>query len=365
MFRRDGGATACYKRASPDFGRPPRNGAEPGAAACGRKYMQAVQARSDELVEQNSRLALELSERRAAEAALRREKQFSDDVIDSLPGIFYVLDERCRFVRWNRQFLEVSGYADEDIGHLHPSDLFAGEDKRRLRQAMQQAFAGGEALLEATLVTRRQGHIPYCFTSRRTVIDGRAYLVALGIDISGHVRRENELATEAHTDPLTGVCTRRHFLELAEGELARTRRYGGTLSLLMLDLDRFKLINDTHGHQVGDRVLQALGDTCRKIFRNIDIVGRIGGEEFAVLLPATDTRKACEVAERLRRRIEAAAVPVARGNALHFTASIGVSGLECGETGIDTLLDLADKALYEAKHAGRNRVAACAQHGAG
>lgn len=315
----------------------------------------------DELIEENSRLALELAERQAAETALRREKQFSDDIVNSLPGIFYMLDERCRFVRWNRHFLEVCGYADEEVTQLHPTDLFAGDDKERLRKAVQQAFTHGEALFEAILVTRRPGRIPYRLASRRTILGERVYLVALGIDISSHVILEQELAAQAHTDPLTGVCTRRHFLELAESELARTRRYGGTLSLLMLDLDGFKLINDTHGHQVGDRVLQALGDTCRKVFRNIDIVGRLGGEEFAVLLPATDTQKACEVAERLRRRIEAATVPVARGSTLHFTASIGVTGLKGSQTDIAALLDLADRALYEAKHGGRNRVAKCEQ----
>jgi diguanylate cyclase (GGDEF)-like protein/PAS domain S-box-containing protein len=323
--------------------------------------MKAARARKSELAEQNSRLALELAEHKAVEAALSREKQFADDIVDCLPGIFYVVDERCRFVRWNRHFLEVCGYADEDVGHLHPSDLFASEEKACLRKSMQQAFTHGEALLEATLVTRQGERIPYRFTSCRTILWGRAYLLTLGIDISGHVALERELACQAHIDPLTGLCTRRHFMELAESELARTRRYGGTLSLLMLDLDRFKRINDTHGHLIGDRVLQTLGDTCRKVFRNIDIVGRIGGEEFAVLLPATDTPKACEVAERLRRNIEAVTVPVERGDALHFTASIGVSGLKGREVGIDTLLGLADKALYEAKHGGRNRVASYEQ----
>lgn len=319
--------------------------------------MQTAHARKDRLVEQNSRLARELAERKAAAEALRREKEFSDDIVNSLPGIFYVVDEHCRFIRWNRQFLQVTGYAENEIGRLHPSDLFAGKDKERLRRAAQRAFGQGEAMLEAALATSGGERIPYCLSIRRTVLGGRAYLVALGMDISGHVALERDLATQAHTDPLTGVCTRRHFLELAKGELARTRRYGGTLSLLMLDLDRFKLINDRYGHPVGDRVLRTLGETCRQVFRNIDIVGRLGGEEFAVLLPATDTHKACEVAERLRRHIENATVPVERGQPLHFTASIGVCGLKGKDADIDALLDLADKALYEAKHGGRNRVA--------
>jgi diguanylate cyclase (GGDEF)-like protein/PAS domain S-box-containing protein len=165
-----------------------------------------------------------------------------------------------------------------------------------------------------------------------------------------------ELERRAYTDYLTGLTNRRRFLEQAESELARTLRYGGELSILMLDIDRFKQVNDTYGHKVGDLVLQKLSETCLATLRDIDIVGRLGGEEFAILLPETGDKPAMEAAERLRAALAAAQVVLSGGLPLHFTVSIGVATLKDKEANIDTLLNQADQALYRAKSAGRNRV---------
>jgi diguanylate cyclase (GGDEF)-like protein/PAS domain S-box-containing protein len=165
-----------------------------------------------------------------------------------------------------------------------------------------------------------------------------------------------ELERRAYTDYLTGLANRRHFLEQAESELVRTLRYGRELSILMLDIDRFKTINDTYGHKVGDVVLKKLADVCSATLRDVDIVGRLGGEEFAVLLPETGEKSAMEVAERLRGALAASQVVLSGGLPLHFTASFGVAILEDKDTNIDTLLNQADQALYRAKSEGRNRV---------
>ena len=168
------------------------------------------------------------------------------------------------------------------------------------------------------------------------------------------------LEMQAHTDPLTGLANRRRFFEMAEAELARTRRYDAPLSLLMLDIDHFKEVNDTHGHRAGDRVLGSLALICLEVLRNVDVVGRVGGEEFAILLPETGLDGAMEVAERLREAIEKSAVVREEGVPLRVTVSIGVAILEDG-TNLDTLLNRADAALYDAKHRGRNRVRAFGQ----
>ena len=143
---------------------------------------------------------------------------------------------------------------------------------------------------------------------------------------------------------------------LAEQELSRTLRYGGPLSLFMIDIDHFKGVNDTYGHQVGDVVLQKLGALCRDTLRDVDRIGRVGGEEFAVVLPETDERQALEVAERLRQSVASTDIPLERGLPLRITLSIGVTSLIGTSANIDTLLGQADGALYEAKRAGRNRV---------
>ena len=175
-------------------------------------------------------------------------------------------------------------------------------------------------------------------------------------DITERKLLEEELIRQARLDYLTGVCNRRHFMERAERELRRAVRYGGPLSLFMLDVDHFKQINDCYGHKVGDAVLKALASSCEATLRTVDILGRIGGEEFAVLLPETDSAYAIEVAERLRENIAQVNVPLEGGQSVKFSVSIGVSSMASVNDSIGGLLGRADTALYEAKHRGRNRV---------
>jgi diguanylate cyclase (GGDEF)-like protein len=174
-------------------------------------------------------------------------------------------------------------------------------------------------------------------------------------------RRQRRLAhlleTQAHTDMLTGLANRRHFFEVADAEVSRARRYDTPLSVLMLDIDHFKEVNDTHGHRAGDRVLQQVASTCLEVLRTVDVVGRVGGEEFAVLLPETGREGAIDVAERLREAVARAQVEREQGVPLRVTISIGVSA-RAGNVNLDTLMSQADAALYDAKHAGRNRVCA-------
>jgi diguanylate cyclase (GGDEF)-like protein len=160
----------------------------------------------------------------------------------------------------------------------------------------------------------------------------------------------------AQTDYLTGLSNRRHFMQQAETELTRTLRYGSALSLLMLDLDHFKQINDNHGHRAGDKVLQTFSSLCRSILRQSDLVGRLGGEEFVIMLPETGVPDAISVAERLRKITEEVFVLLEDGQPLYFTVSIGIAGLDERYAHLDALLQKADQSLYKAKSMGRNRI---------
>ena len=179
-------------------------------------------------------------------------------------------------------------------------------------------------------------------------------------DISERKRVESELRRMATTDPLTALWNRRRFLELAEGELSRLRRYGRPVSVLMLDIDHFKTINDTYGHAAGDEALCRLAELCRCELRETDHLGRLGGEEFAVTLPETGLDEAMDVAERLRQRIGEMDVPVGVST-IQMTVSIGVAACREDDATIDRALGRADRALYEAKNGGRNRVVAAAE----
>ncbi len=182
--------------------------------------------------------------------------------------------------------------------------------------------------------------------------------------LSARLRREVKMRTvlqaklqsQVQVDYLTGLATRRHFMTQASEEIARARRYGLQLSLCMLDLDRFKTVNDTYGHKAGDKVLKRFSEICLASLREIDIAGRLGGEEFAILFPETGLDQVRLVVERLRERLANERVPLDDGVVLQFTVSIGVALLEASDEGLDSLMARADRALYAAKHGGRNRV---------
>ena len=164
-----------------------------------------------------------------------------------------------------------------------------------------------------------------------------------------------DLGMLATTDGLTALFNRRHFEELARAEWARFQRYGRPLSLLLLDIDNFKSINDRFGHDAGDLVLKAVAFICKTTKRQTDVAARIGGEEFVLLLPETDEAAAETTAERLRKAIQAHTRALPGGN-LEVTVSIGVADASPAMSSFEAILKRADEALYEAKRTGRNRV---------
>lgn len=164
---------------------------------------------------------------------------------------------------------------------------------------------------------------------------------------------EKELRHSATTDPLTGIYNRRHFLQLGEKELNRSRRYGRPLSVMLIDLDNFKLINDTLGHAAGDEVLKHLSKIISHNLRSNDIFGRLGGDEFSVITPELNCEETKSLAERLRTSVEG---PSAKDGP-EITISIGVASFAHHDATIEDILSRADKALYTSKKLGRNKVA--------
>lgn len=195
--------------------------------------------------------------------------------------------------------------------------------------------------------------------------DGRLVRVEVAIDITESKRIKEELAAAklraealAHADELTGLDNRRAFVSRGLQLFHHASRHGRAISVIMFDLDHFKLINDTHGHYVGDRVLIAVANNIRPLVRESDILGRLGGEEFALILPETRLSEALNVAERLRATI--ADILIENGEALiRCTSSFGVAACEHGSKDLDEMLCEADDALYRAKEFGRNRVEYC------
>jgi diguanylate cyclase (GGDEF)-like protein len=168
------------------------------------------------------------------------------------------------------------------------------------------------------------------------------------------IRLHDETRQFAFTDELTGLYNRRHFIKLAEREVDRAIRYKNSLAFIMFDLDRFKQVNDTYGHPAGDQVLKTVASLARQELRDIDLIGRYGGEEFVILLPETGRKGARAIAERLRKRIAQTQIDIAQEK-VSITISLGVSILSPDCSNLTDLIAASDQALYIAKETGRNK----------
>jgi diguanylate cyclase (GGDEF)-like protein len=164
------------------------------------------------------------------------------------------------------------------------------------------------------------------------------------------------LIHQTRFDALTGLYNRRYLMECLAREVARAQRYGSAFSLLLLDLDHFKRINDTYGHLVGDTVLETVGAVLRDMLRATDLPGRYGGEEFGIVLPDTGLQEAHTLAERIRQRMAAQSFQTPEGLTFGITCSLGLAQWTARTSAVVTILEHADHALYQAKSAGRNRV---------
>ncbi|MDR1424875.1 MAG: diguanylate cyclase [Azoarcus sp.] len=270
------------------------------------------------------------------------------------------VDNEGRITFINRAALEMHGYHRDEVMGKNPHHLFHhhrpdGRPYSTETCPFMQTLADGEArTCEESLLRRDGSFFPVKMTVTPIFEQGRRTgVVVVFHDITEQRNRQEALLRLATTDSLTGVSNRRHFLERLDAELARQRRHGGLASLLMTDLDFFKHVNDTHGHAAGDAVLSNFVRVVRQSVRRSDIIGRLGGEEFAVLLPGDGIHGARELAERLRRAFECN--PAHIGNVIiPVTVSIGISGLRTDDMTADAPLRRADEALYAAKDAGRN-----------
>ncbi len=281
--------------------------------------------------------------------------------LDRIPTYIYMKDQQRRYIYANRATLDLFGVSEEELRGSVDSRFFPPETVARLHEIDSRVLERGEDTAEV-VISREPGGDRRVYWEIKTPIydDGKKSriwgLCGVSTDITEREMLKEQLERQAREDHLTGLANRRYFMEQGHTELARAQRYDELLSLLMLDVDHFKSINDSHGHKAGDIVLQKLSRIMQETLREVDVIGRIGGEEFAVMLPETALHEAAEIAERLRENVARTEVILETGLALHVTVSIGVATLQKNDINIDMLLKHADEALYQAKEGGRNRV---------
>lgn len=273
--------------------------------------------------------------------------------------------------RVNNIMLEMDAW--RKIRDLIKTDLIEGDIYGAQNLALQQASLHIEQILVDTdyvISFARSKALSFVEEGRTELIKSRLLLALLAflslvtyIMLSLKLRQGiykiyDREAHDATFDELTGAHNHRSFIKLGEAEIKRARRHGQNLSILMMDLDHFKNVNDSHGHDAGDSVLRLFGSICMQNLREEDLLGRIGGEEFAILLPLTDVNGAIHIAERIRQEVASSNFKVAEGKHLNVTVSIGVATLDDNIITIGNLLKRADQALYRSKNGGRNMVSA-------
>jgi len=314
--------------------------------------------------EELTRLRLRVAELKNSEALcqlsqenLKESNEFVEKVMDCTSNAIYTLDLVGRFVRINRRGQEISGYAKEELLGKPFTKLLEPDDRPLLTSYFKRTANQGVSFenLELKIIRKDGAHrtlslsvVP--LSKKNRIIS----MVGTAEDITERKLLEEQLKRLATTDSLTGLMNRRHFLEQGDKELERARRYGRPLSLLMMDLDNFKRLNEKHGHAGGDAVLKTFSRLCLCELRDLDLMGRLGGEEFAIMLGECDLMRAWRVGQRLRRKVAEKSLPLDAGMD-RITVSLGVAGRRPGEN-LESLLKRADRALFKAKRQGKNQI---------
>lgn len=296
-----------------------------------------------------------------AEAAsydnMKKNMTMSEVSLDAL----IMIDDTGKVQFWNKAAEKMFGYPEQESLGRNIHELIVDDS------LLEKANRGLE-MFARTGQGKLIGRIPEFRAQRRDgssldvelsvasfEVNGKWYAVGSIRDISERKETEQKLKMLASTDALTGLPNRRQFMDMAAKEHSRSTRTGNWVSIVMIDIDHFKRINDTWGHSVGDEALKLFAATGMKQIRAQDLFARLGGEEFALLLPETDSEQALFAAERLRVAVEGDVLDI-QGQKANFTISLGVASSKGGAMNVEALLQKADAALYKAKEAGRNRV---------
>ena len=316
----------------------------------------------------NAGLLQEIEIRKKAEAALVESEAHYRNLTETMKDVVWILDTATLcFTYVSPSVLELRGFTPEEIIAQPMDTALTPESAVYVRASIQEQrgkFLAGQYPKNQFFTSEvaqpcKNGSTVWTEAITHYVINEKTGSVELhGVtrDITDRKTLQLELQRQATVDELTNLYNRRYFLLCAEKEMQRCRRHGSALAFLMLDIDHFKQVNDTFGHAVGDLALQAVAGACAELLRSSDCIGRVGGEEFALLLVETNMSQAKRVAERLRRQIEAISLMTADDQPVFLKVSIGVTESRIKSDSLSLMMVRADQALYKAKKSGRNRV---------
>jgi diguanylate cyclase (GGDEF)-like protein/PAS domain S-box-containing protein len=303
-------------------------------------------------------ISTDITERRRLERNMGKQKALLDTVLNNADAAIFMKNTESRYLYANSVTAELFGLTPEELIGKRDPELMPAEEAAKFAAYDREVFASNDKIKREETFTGPDGKLHHYWTIKIPLTeqhrDKPAY-IGIATDISDVVRLREKFKLLAHTDELTGIYNRRFLFENAERELKRAKRNQTQVSVIVIDIDRFKMVNDTFGHARGDDVLIKVVTACQSCVRETDLLGRIGGDEFVIVTPESNRENALQITQRLRRAVQALELDLPHEESFELTLSIGVA-VSDNEEGFDQLLARADRALYSVKARDRDDV---------
>ncbi len=343
-----------------------RRKAEEELKAHRERLEQLVEERTDELQAANELLLKEILDRARTEDQLYQSESFLNTIFDSFHEPFNIVDSDYRIIKFNAAFMHMREKRATDIYGKKCYEVLHNRSSICKNCLVERTFRSKKPCAKEKVLKLSNGSRAWVEIYTYPILDhggNVSHVITYTRDITDRKKEEEEkkelisnLNHLSTTDSLTGILNRRALNDMLNHEIERAMRYNSDLSLMLCDVDRFKNINDTHGHTVGDHALQAVTAALKASLRKSDILGRYGGDEFMIILPETTLAGAHNLAEKILSTVEELEIEVPGGNRVKLSLSIGITRCSMSIDNIDSIVGLADTALYASKQTGRNKV---------
>ncbi len=307
-----------------------------------------------------------LARHKKADEALDKSARFLNTIFDSIIDPFIILDKDFRIVRANEAYAQMKNIPVKELTGKKCHEITRGREEICDDCVVNKTFKSADPCAKEKQAILPDGSVEWVEIYTYPILDQNgsiSHVIEYVRNITERKRAEEErkrliekLEFLSITDSLTGLLNRRVVIERLNSEIERVKRYGFDLSLILCDLDYFKEINDTYGHNTGDEVLKIVSWILKESVRAADIVGRYGGDEFLLILPETSIKGAEDMAERIRLSVQDTEFPAGNGKSVRTTLSLGITNFQGGRADIHDLINRIDNALYTSKRAGKNQV---------
>lgn len=302
-------------------------------------------------------ISTDITERRSMEKQMREQKELLDTVLNNADAGIFMKNDQSRYLYANQNIASLFNLSQDELVGKTDFELMSTKEAEKFARTDRKVLSSEKKLKTEEAITAHDGITRHYWTIKiplKKELEEPAY-IGISTDISELVQLREKFKLLAHTDGLTGIYNRRFLFESAQRELKRAKRTHKSMSVIIIDIDRFKAINDNYGHAQGDEVIKSVVESCQQCVRETDLLGRIGGDEFVIVAPECERSKALKITQRLRDRVKSLNLTLPDGKPVTLTLSIGLAVYN-GEESFDQILARAGRALYKVKKENRDGV---------